>query len=137
MFRGIVQILLQTNTSSFPSPNRHFSLKVRRGWYLRNLNTIKSCENRESDQHLKALFIHFMQFCFPTQNSHSNTIRSSFEMTQNHVSNIFYHFHSAISLGSRASKMPANFRQNRKIYFPDLGLLPYFQNTEPKFNHNA
>ena len=59
-------------------------------------------------QHLKAFFIHFMQFCGPWithKKWHSNVFRPSFKMTKILVSNIFYHFLFAVSLGNGASKM--------------------------------
>ena len=71
-------------------------------------------------QHLKANFIHFMQFCGPWithKKWHSNTFRWSFEMTKILVGNIFYHFLFAVALGIRAPKMSAKFRIDRKIGF--------------------
>ena len=52
-----------------------------------------------------------------TKKLHSNTFRSSFEMTKNLVGNIFYHFLFTVSLGNRASKMSEKFRIDRKIGF--------------------
>ena len=70
-------------------------------------------------QHLKAFFIHFMQFCGPWithKKWHSNAFRSSFKMTKKIlVSNIFYHFLFAVSLGDWALKMSKKFRLDRKI----------------------
>ena len=72
-------------------------------------------------QHLKALFIHFMQFCGPWiihKKWHSNTFRASLKMTKKFlVSNIFYHFLFAVSLGNKASKMSEKFKLGRKIGF--------------------
>ena len=53
-----------------------------------------------------------------TQKWHSNAFRSSFKMTKKIlVSNIYYHFLFAVSLGNRASKMSEKFRLDRKIGF--------------------
>ena len=53
-----------------------------------------------------------------TQKLHSNTFRSIFIVTKKIlVSNIFYHFLFAVSLGNKASKMSENFRLGRKIGF--------------------
>ena len=41
-----------------------FSLTGRGVWYRLDLNTIKSCENRDLS-YLKVLFTDFMQFCGP------------------------------------------------------------------------
>ena len=72
-------------------------------------------------QHLKAICIHFMQFCSPWithKKWHSNTFRSSFKMKKKIlVSNIFYHFLFAVSLGNKTSKMSEKFRLDRKIGF--------------------
>ena len=71
-------------------------------------------------QHLKALFIHFIQFCGPWithKKWHSNTFRSSFKMTKNPFRNIFYHFLFAVSLENEASKMSKKFRLDRMIGF--------------------
>ena len=71
-------------------------------------------------QHLKALFIHFMQFYGPWI-THKNDIPIHLEQDLNDkkilVSNIFYHFHFAVSLGNKASKMSEKFRLDRKIGF--------------------
>ena len=52
-----------------------------------------------------------------TQKMRSNTFRSSFKMTKIIVSNIFYHFLFAVSLGNKTSKMSEKFRLDRKIGF--------------------
>ena len=77
-------------------------------------------------QHLKALFIHFMQICGPWITH--NTLRSSFKMTKILASNIFYHFLFTVSLGNRASKMSETFRLDRKIVFQNTfyTLLIYY-----------
>ena len=71
-------------------------------------------------QHLIALFIHFMQFCGPWI-THKNGIPMHLgqvlKLKQILVSNIFYHFIFAVSLGNRASKMSQKFRLARKIGF--------------------
>ena len=41
-------------------------------------------------------------------------------MTKNLVSNIFYHFLFAVSLGKKASKMSENFRLDRKVGFQNM-----------------
>ena len=55
-----------------------------------------------------------------TQKWHSNTFRSSFKITKNLVSNIFYRFLFAVSLGNRASKMSEKFKLDRKIGFQNM-----------------
>ena len=53
-----------------------------------------------------------------TQKCHSNAFRASFKMTKKIlVSNTFYHFLFAVSLGNKASKMSEKFRLDRKIGF--------------------
>ena len=53
-----------------------------------------------------------------TQKWHSNAFRSKFKMTKKiFVSNIFYHFLFAVTLGNRASKMSEKLRLDRKIGF--------------------
>ena len=53
-----------------------------------------------------------------TQKWHPNAFRSSFKMTKKIlVSNIFYQFLFAVSLGNRASKMSEKIRLDRKIDF--------------------
>ena len=71
-------------------------------------------------QHLKALFIHFMQFCGPWithKKWHSNAFWSSFKMTKILVSNIFYHFLVPFHLAFWASTVSEKFRLDRKIGF--------------------
>ena len=72
-------------------------------------------------QHLKALLFHFMQFCGPCfrhKKWHSSTIRLSFKITQNSMSfNICFHFLSAVSLGSRASKISEKFTTTTTIQY--------------------
>ena len=48
-----------------------------------------------------------------TQKIHSNTFRSSFKMTKIIVTNIFYHFLFAVSLGNKAPKMFQKIRLDR------------------------
>ena len=71
-------------------------------------------------QHLKSIFIHFMQFCGPWI-THKNDIPihlGQFLKCQKIlVGNIFYHFLFAVSLGNWASKMSEKFRIDRKIGF--------------------
>ena len=71
-------------------------------------------------QHLKAIFIHFMQFCGPWI-THKNDIPIQFGQVLKYqkilVSNIFYHFVFAVSLCNKASKMSVKFRLDRKIGF--------------------
>ena len=71
-------------------------------------------------QHLKALFIHFMQFCGPWI-THKNDIPIPLDQVlicqTILVSNIFYHFLFAVSLGNKASKMSQKFWLDRKIGF--------------------
>ena len=71
-------------------------------------------------QHLKAFFIHFIQFCGPWvthKKCHSNAFWSHFKMIKILVSNIFYHFFFVVSLGNWVSKMSEKFRLDRKIGF--------------------
>ena len=72
-------------------------------------------------KHLKAFFIHFMQFCGPWiahKKWHAIAFRPSFKMTKKIlVSNIFYHFLFAVSLGEWVSKMSKKFRLDHKIGF--------------------
>ena len=71
-------------------------------------------------QHLKAFFIHFMQFCGPWI-THKNDIPKHLgqvlKLQNILVSNIFYHFLLALSLGNWASKMFEKFGLDRKIGF--------------------
>ena len=56
-----------------------------------------------------------------TQKWHPNAFRSSFKMTKKIlVSNIFYQFLFAVSLGNRASKMSEKIRLDRKIDFQNM-----------------
>ena len=61
-----------------------------------------------------------------TQKRHSNAFRSSFKMTKKIlVSNIFYHFPFAVSLGILAPKMSEKFGLNRKIGFQNTFYTKY------------
>ena len=93
-----------------------FSLTGRGGWYRREKH--HKVMRKQRLQHLKTLFIHFMHFCGPWithKELHSNTFWSSFKMTKIIVSNIFYYFLFAVSLGNKASNMSEKFRLDRKI----------------------
>ena len=74
-------------------------------------------------QHLRALFIHFMQFCGPWI-THKNDIPIHLDQVLKWqkilVTSIFYHFLFAVSLGSKASKMSEKFRLDRKIGFQNM-----------------
>ena len=93
----------------------------RKRWVVSNGLKHHTIMWKQRFQHLKAFFIHFMQFCGPwithTKKWHSNAFRSSIKMTKILVSNIFYHFLFSVSLGNWASKMSKKLRLDRKIVF--------------------
>ena len=61
-----------------------------------------------------------------TKNDIFNAFRPSFKMTKkNIVSNIFYHFLFAVSLGRLAPKMSKKFRLDRKIGFQNMFYTKY------------
>ena len=74
-------------------------------------------------QHLKALFIHFMQFCglwITHKNGIPIHLGQVLKWQKILVSNIFYRFLFAVSLGNRASKMSEKFRLDHKIGFQNM-----------------
>ena len=84
----------------------------RKGWMVPTWLKHNKIMRKQRFQHLKALFIHFMQFCGPWithKKWHSNTFRSSFKMTTKSLlvtfSTIFFLlFHLAI----RRQRCPKN-----------------------------
>ena len=63
---------------------------------------------KQKFKHLKAIFIHFMQYCGPwihTKNNIPIHLGQVLKCHKIHVSNIFYHFLSVVSFGNRAKKI--------------------------------
>ena len=72
----------------------------------------------------KTFFIHFMQFCGPWITHKKMTFQCILVKFQNDknilVSNIFYHFLFAVSLGNWAPKKSKKFRLDRKLDFQNM-----------------
>ena len=103
-----------------PQPNGAIS-SHRKRWMVSTGLKHHRIMRKQRFQHLKALFIHFMQFYGPWithKKWHSNTFRASFKMTKKSLLVTFSTtFFFAVSLGNKASKMSEKFRLDSKIGF--------------------
>ena len=112
------------SSESIVWPLRHsqkwqFSLTGRGGWYRRDLNTIKSWENRDFSIWKQYSFIScsYVVHGSHTQNDIPIHLGQVLKWQKILVSNIFYHFLFAVPLGNKASKMSEKIRLDREIGF--------------------